>query len=65
MITDASQMNNYELRIYDVLGTEVMNTIIIKQLTAIETNNLPSGIYSYNVFKNDKNIQSGKLISQQ
>ena len=64
-INDASQMNNYELRIFNVLGTEVWNTIINTQLTAMETSNLPSGIYTYIVFQNDKNIQSGKLISQQ
>jgi len=65
IINDASQINNYELRIYNVLGTVVMNTILTEQNTAIETSILPAGIYSYNVFQNDKNIQSGKLISQQ
>jgi hypothetical protein len=64
-INDASQINNYELRIYNVLGTVVMNTILTEQNTAIETSILPAGIYSYNILKNDKNIQSGKLISQQ
>jgi hypothetical protein len=53
------------LRIYDVLGAVVMNKILTEQNTAIETSILPAGIYSYNVLKNDKHIQSGKLISQQ
>jgi hypothetical protein len=63
-INDASQINNAELRIYNVLGEEVMNTPVTKQLTTLETSNLPSGIYFYKVISNNKPIQSGKLISQ-
>jgi len=65
MIKEVSQMINYELRIYNVLGAEVMNTSITNQITTLETSDLPSGIYSYKLFENDKTIQSGKLISQQ
>ncbi len=65
MINDASQINNYELRIYNVLGEEVINTSITKQLTTLETSSLSSGIYFYKVIGNDKTIQTGKLISQQ
>jgi len=65
MIKDASQMNNYELKIYNVLGTEVTNTLITNQSTMLVNSNLPAGIYSYSVFKKDEIIQSGKLISQQ
>jgi hypothetical protein len=65
VINDASQFNNYELRMYNVLGTEVMNTIITNQSTSLETSNLPTGIYSYKVIGKNKTIQSGKLISQQ
>jgi hypothetical protein len=46
------------------LGKEVINKTITKQLTTLETSNLPSGIYFYKVIGNDKIIQSGKLISQ-
>jgi len=65
MINDASQINKAELRIYNILGAVVMNTIITKQKTTLETSNLPSGIYFYSIIKNNKTIQSGKLISQQ
>jgi len=65
MIKDASQINKAELRIYDVLGKEVINTIITKQITTLNTISLPSGIYLYKVIGNNKNIQSGKLVSQQ
>jgi hypothetical protein len=64
MINDASQIKEVELRIYNVLGAEVMNTTLTKQLTTLETSNLPSGIYFYKVIDNDKTIQSGELISQ-
>ncbi len=73
MINDASQTNNCELRIYNAMGAEVMNTTITKQSTTLETSNLPSGTYFYKlvlskvegVIDNNKTIQSGKLISQQ
>ncbi|MGD0709620.1 MAG: ice-binding family protein [Bacteroidales bacterium] len=64
MINDATQISNYELRIYNVLGEEVMNTNILKQLTTLKTSNISSGIYFYKVIGNDKTIQTGKLISQ-
>ena len=65
VINDESQINEYELRIYNVLGEEMINTIVTKQLTTLNTSHLPSGIYFYKVVANDKTIQSGKLISQQ
>jgi hypothetical protein len=64
-INDMSKMNNCELRIYNVLGTEVMNTSVTKQSTTLETDNLPSGIYFYKIITNNKTVQSGRLISQQ
>ncbi len=67
ILNDASQMNSLqadEIRIYNVMGELVMQAIITNQLTTLETGDLPSGIYSYQVISNDKTIQSGKLISQ-
>lgn len=73
MINDASQMNNCELKIYNILGVMVINKLLTKQLTSLETSKLPSGIYFYKlvlsgvegVNNNNKTIQSGKLISRQ
>jgi len=65
MINDASRINKAELRIYNVLGAEVMNTIVTKKITTLETSKLPNGIYFYKIIDNNKTIQSGKLISQQ
>jgi hypothetical protein len=64
LLNDISQINNCELRIYDVMGKEVLNKTITDQLTILKTSNLPSGIYLYKVIGNDKTIQSGKLISK-
>jgi hypothetical protein len=65
MINEASQINSCELRIYNVLGEEVMRTTVTKQIKMLETSNLSSGMYFYRVIDKNKTIQSGKLISQQ
>jgi len=64
-INDASEMINYELKIYNILGEEVINTRLTKDITTLKTNNLPSGIYMYEVNNNNKTIQTGKLLSKQ
>ncbi len=64
-INDLLQINNCKLRMYNVLGEEVMNAKITKQSTTLETSEFPSGIYFYKVISNNKTIQSGKLISQE
>ncbi len=65
VITDASTMTKAEIRIYNVIGSEVFNGAISKQTTTIGTNDLPSGLYIYRIYSNNKVIQSGRLISQQ
>jgi len=64
-INNVSQINNYQLMIYNIYGEEVVNTIITDRSTNIETSNLHAGIYSYKVIGENKIIQSGKLICQQ
>jgi hypothetical protein len=61
----ALKINNAELRIYDVLGNEVLSTKIVQQLTTLKTSNLNSGIYFYKLINNNLTVQSGKLISKQ
>lgn len=63
-INDFSEHNSCEIRVYNILGELVFNTIVTKQLTTIETGNLPSGTYIYKVIDNNKTIQTGKLITQ-
>jgi hypothetical protein len=64
VINDASQINNCEFRMYNVLGEEVMATTITKQTSTLQMGNLPAGIYFYTITNNSKTIQSGRLISQ-
>jgi hypothetical protein len=63
-VNDISKMDNYQVRIYNVLGEEVMNASITNQTTTIGTSKLPSGIYFYQVIGNNTIIQTGKLIAQ-
>lgn len=64
MLNDFSKSNTTELRMYNVLGKEMMNEVITKPSTTFDTSNLPSGVYFYQVIDPNKNIQSGKLIKQ-
>jgi hypothetical protein len=64
-INEASKINNYILKIYNILGEEVISARITKDITNLDTSKLPSGIYMYEMNSNNETIQSGKLISQQ
>ncbi len=64
VMNDAAQINTSELRIFNILGAEVMNVPITKELTTINTANLPSGMYFYKITSNTKTLQSGRLIAQ-
>ncbi len=65
VINDASELNKAELKIYNSLGVEVLNSIVTRQLTTIQTANLASGVYYYKVISHNKTIQTGRLVSQQ
>jgi hypothetical protein len=65
IINDSTQIKKVELSIYDILGVEVMKTILTKKSTTLGTGNLPTGIYFYKVIDNNITIQSGKLICNQ
>lgn len=62
-INNASVTNTMELQIFNVLGTQVMKSLITKHTTVLETN-LPSGVYFYKLIGNNEFVQSGKIISQ-
>jgi hypothetical protein len=65
-ITDVSKINNCEVRIYTILGAEVMSIPVTKQVTMLETGSFSSGVYFYKIIDStNKVIQSGKLIAQQ
>ncbi len=64
-INDVSQIKHIELRIYNILGKEVMYSILTKQVTSLETSHLPQGIYFYTIIGNNNIMQTGRLVSQQ
>jgi hypothetical protein len=64
-LNNALKNNGYQLKVYNQLGMVVENSILTTQETTLNTANLNSGIYFYNVTDNGKVVQSGKLISQQ
>ena len=65
-VIDATQLvsGTYNVKIYNVLGEEVMQLHLSRKNTRLEMGNLPAGLYFYYVTGNNKIIQSGRLISQ-
>ena len=63
VLSNSSQINNSELRLYNILGSEVLNASLTRQTTTFETSDLPAGIYFYKVTGNNQTIQAGRLIS--
>jgi hypothetical protein len=63
-VRDASQINNYELRIYDIVGIAMLSVIITEKETILQTGNFPSGIYFYKLIGKNNRVQSGKLVSK-
>lgn len=62
LISDAFQITNAELIVYNSLGIEMIKKTISQQLTAIEVHEWKSGIYFYHITNNSLTIHSGKLI---
>ena len=59
-----SGKEKYDLRMFDVFGTEVMRAENISGSYVIDRRNIPSGIYLYEVFSEKKKIQTGKAIAE-
>jgi len=59
-----SKYLNCDFKIYNMVGVEVMNSIVTKQTITLDTSRLHNGIYFYKLTDKNKIIQSGKLISQ-
>lgn len=63
LINDVSKINKAEMKMYNVLGEEVLNEILSTQSNTFETSNLPSGIYIYKIISNNIVVQTGRLVS--
>ena len=53
-----------EFILYNVLGAEMINSMIVNQSSTFDTSTLPSGVYFYKVMSNGTIIQTGKLVSK-
>lgn len=65
VLNNQTDSKSYVLKIYNVMGKEVINSTLTNQMTSLKTSDFGSGIYFYKVTENDKIVQTGKLISQQ
>ncbi len=64
IINNSFLISKSELRLYNILGSMVLNIKLSQENTTLETRSLPSGIYFYNIIGSNKILQSGKLVSQ-
>lgn len=63
------QLNNsnseiQELKIFNILGKEVMHLELNQSKTTIQSSDFPSGVYFYQITSNQQIIQTGRLVSQ-
>ncbi len=63
IINNDVQINNSTLSIFNVWGVKVINTILFRRVTTLNTSDIPSGIYFYKIIGNHETIQSGRLIA--
>lgn len=64
VIKNIALFDHIQMKIYNVLGEEIINTIITNNETTLPTATLVTGVYFYKIFSNQELIQSGKLISK-
>jgi len=62
-VNEASPLNEAELKMYNIVGEEVLSTTIYQQITELKTN-FPNGVYFHKVLRNGTALQAGKVISQ-
>jgi hypothetical protein len=64
-VTSSGNSGNIQLKVFDVLGREIITTTFNNDGRVIlERNHLSDGIYFYRVFEKDKVIAGGKLIAE-
>lgn len=63
-LANVSKTQTTKVLIQNTLGEVVLNKTIHERITDVETKELSSGIYFYNIIEDHKVLRSGKLISQ-
>jgi hypothetical protein len=56
-------LDEIELRIFDLLGKEQFKASLNYSTNKIDTKNIKSGVYIYQILKNTTVIHSGRLIA--
>jgi hypothetical protein len=64
MLNEIPQQNHNEVRIFNMLGAEVLVMSLRNSITTIEAGVLAPGVYQYNISFDGKILQVGKLVSQ-
>ncbi len=64
-LNDYLKNNSYSFKIYNLMGTEVLQSDLTENLTSLETGVIAPGIYFYTLSDKTNIIQSGKIISIQ
>jgi len=63
-INEFSTMNDCEIRLYSVLGAEVLHTKLSNQTTDLDLSYFTPGIYFYKIVADNKLLQNGRIVSQ-
>lgn len=64
-ISMETDLNNASLKLFDVLGNELQQSQNLLGRTAtINRNDLPAGVYFYQVIENNKILAKGKLLAE-
>ena len=59
-----TDLQNAEIMVYDIMGKMIFNHEIVSDITTINSENWPSGMYIWKVIANGKEAESGKWIKQ-
>jgi len=61
-VTDASDFNTYQMKVFNALGAEVLSRNITQSSTTLDMSELPTGIYFYQL-NGGASVLSGRLVS--
>ncbi|MFZ4456998.1 MAG: ice-binding family protein [Bacteroidales bacterium] len=62
-LNNSDDIGSSELKIYNLLGKEVMSSLLVDKVTIIQKNRLGKGIFLYKLIGSNSLLQSGKLVS--
>jgi hypothetical protein len=63
-IEDFDATNFYSMKLKSMLGQDLFQSELTKQITNLDFNNLPSGVYFYEIYSNGSFVAKGKIVSK-